>query len=100
MFSTQFQHSAIFIVIFLMTWQHFIYIFRHKTLVKTSTPFFETRDQTSNIMNEDMLKLLKELAAWDFIPKAMIVCVLGNLINFVILSRYTYTIDLMKEFSS
>lgn len=40
-------------------------------------------------MDEETLKSLKDIAALDFIPKAMIVCVLGNLINFVILSRYS-----------
>lgn len=39
-------------------------------------------------MEDGTLKAWKDLAAHNFIPKALVVGVLGNLINFVMLSRY------------
>lgn len=38
-------------------------------------------------MDDEDLKALKNLAAFNFIPKALVVGTLSNLINFVILSR-------------
>lgn len=46
--------------------------------------YFETKDCA---MEDETLKEWKQLAAHNFIPKALIVGALGNLINFVILSR-------------
>lgn len=41
-------------------------------------------------MEDETLKALKDLTAHNFIPKALVVGTLGNLINFVILSRYIW----------
>lgn len=42
-------------------------------------------------MDDEALKALKSFAAFNFIPKALLVGTLSNLINFVILSRSTQT---------
>lgn len=39
-------------------------------------------------MEDETLSVLKNIVAHNFIPKALVVGALGNIINFVILSRY------------
>jgi hypothetical protein len=51
--------------------------------------FVQRENRRKNLMMEDeTLKAWKDFAAHNFIPKALAVGVLANLINFVILSRY------------
>jgi hypothetical protein len=51
-----------------------------------------------NIMEDETLTALKDFAANSFIPKAVLVGVLGNFINFVILSRWVAIISATLRF--